>query len=144
MIRAFITTWSIVDNHVVNPIVDYVDTLSLAEPITCNMYYPDADANGIPDKPYVLVIVKGPVGIEQLKNLAGVKMIPAYGFNTPVSEIPSAVKTAIKDEMVSKGVPLSAFADVVVYGDFLKRLAKYFSVGFNNFRPLSDASVDWS
>lgn len=140
MIRAFISTWSQVDGAIAHPILGYVDTPP-ANPIlfTCRMFFPDADQDGLPDKLRVLVIVIGDAGetrVEELKNLAGVKMLPAYPFQKPISEIPQGAKDAIKTAIVNEGIPLSALSGVVVYGDFLKKVAKYFSAGHRGFGRL--------
>jgi len=132
-IRAFISTWSLAGDRIENPIVDYVDTLP-NQGIVCNMYYPDADGNGIPDKDRVLIIVRGPkVTIETIKDLTGVKMLPAYRFDKPISEIPQNVKNAIKTAITNEGIPLSALSGLVVYGDFMKKVARYFSVNHKGF-----------
>jgi|GEM_PF-3697158 len=137
MIRAFISTWQLVGDQVTNPIVDYVDTLppaqTVAERIICSMHYPDADANGLPDKNRVLVIVEGPITIEGLAQLPGVKMLPAYRFRKPIGEIPAAVRHAIKTQLQAEGIPLSALSGIRVYGDFLRAVARYFNTSHSGF-----------
>ena len=135
MIRAFITTWSVVANYVHNPIVDYVDTLTDMG-IVCDMHYPDADQNGIPDRDRVLIIVQGPPQIENLNAIQGVRMLPAYRFQKPLSEIPENIKQAIKAAIVAEGIPLSALFGMVVYGDFLKKVARYFNASHKGFGML--------
>jgi len=55
-IRVFLTTWSVIDNTVINPVTTKVETLPPLA-IVCSMVYPDAGANGLPDGPRALVIV---------------------------------------------------------------------------------------
>jgi len=145
MIRAFITTWSGVKGGTVsNPIIDYVDTLPNMG-IICSMHYPDTDADGLPDKPRVLVIVEGPPAIENLNNLAGVKMLPAYRFSKPISEIPQNVIDTVKSAIVNEGIPLSALSGIVVYGDFLKKIARYFNAshaGFGRYETVNDLDFE--
>lgn len=137
MIRAFITTWNIENlpngqKQVNNPIVDYVDTLTNVK-IRCSMFYPSRNPDGSVSKNRVLILVDGPPQIEQLANLAGVRMLPAYRFQKPISEIPQNVRDSIKTAIVNEGVPLSALSGIVVYGDFLSKVAKYFNVDFVGF-----------
>lgn len=137
MIRAFITTWSgEAGGRVTNPIVEYVDQVDpqvLTQPVICSMHYPDADENGLPDKDKVLVIVQGGPEIENLNNLQGVRMLPAYRFQKPVSEIPQNVRNAIISAVENEGIPRSALAGIEVYGDFLKKVARYFNVNHQGF-----------
>lgn len=134
MIRAFITTWELVGNHIQNPIVEQGEAIVSGQ-FTCSMFYPDADVDGIPDGTHVLILVKGAnPTIEDLAALPEVKMLPKYRFSKPVSEIPTGVKQVIKDYVVARGIaPSSVFDGVEVYGDFLKKLVKSFQVGFKGF-----------
>jgi len=147
-IRAFVTTWSVDDlpngqRQIHNPIVDYIDA-NVTEPITCSMHYPDADNAGLPNRNRVLILVRSTVipvaTLDSLGNLTGVKLIPPYRFNKPISEIPDNVVQGIKDAIVAEGIPLSALAGMTIYGDFYRKIAKYFNVshsGFGNYEALS-------
>ena len=136
MIRAFISTWQFIpeEMRVTNPILEHGGALVSGE-FTCSMLYPDADQDGKPDGAHVLVLVKGDsLTVESLKDLSGVKMLPAYRLTKPVSEIPANAKQAIRAYVVDNNIaPVEIFDGVVVYGDFLKRLAKHFQVDFNGF-----------
>jgi len=100
--------------------------------IGTGMYYPDKDLDGIPDKDRVLILVRTKsyptYDFNSIKNLTGVKMLPAYRFDKPISEIPQNIKNAIKTVIVNEGIPLAALSDVVIYGDFIKKAAKYLNV----------------
>lgn len=144
MYRAFVCTWSgSAGGRITHPILEWLENPSNDPPfeVVCSMHYPDADVNGVPDKPEVLVLVWQPTGavdslgrnIEFLDTLAGVYMIPAYRLSKPVSEIPQPVKNDILNKLQAKGIPKSTFNDVVVYRDFLKKIAKYFKVGHIGF-----------
>lgn len=136
MIRAFIATWQLIPERmeVINPIAEYIGTAN--SPVSrVSMYYPDTDGNGLPDKNRVLVLVEGPPEIEQLVALQGVKMLPAYRFGKPISDIPSPVKTAVLNTLEAEGIPRAAMAGVEVYGDFIRKVAQYFSPAFKSFGP---------
>lgn len=141
MIRAFITTWTLSGNEITNPIRDYILTQATAGtplPVTANMFYPDADLNGFPDKPQVLVLVEGPATfgthtLDDFKNLTGVVEIPPYSFDMLIADIPTTTVNQIKTYLTNQGIPLSALSGVVIWGDFLKKVAKYFSIGFQSF-----------
>jgi len=141
MIRVFITAWSHVGNEITNPIRDYIMAQGAAGtplPVIASMCYPDRDINGIPDKPQVLVFVEGPAtfnghNLEDFQNLAGVVMIPPYTFDTLISTISTTTVNQIKTYITNQGIPLSALSGVVTWGDFLKKVAKYFSVNFQSF-----------
>jgi len=132
IIRAFLSTWSgVKGGDVITPIHSYLENRT--ELVTCWMHWPDANTDGLPDKNRVLVIVRGPLIIEQLGNLVGVKMLPAYRFDKPISEIPQAIKDVIKTAIVAEGIPLSALAGIEVYGDFMRKVAKYFNPNHKGF-----------
>ncbi len=129
-IRAFLSTWSLVDDEIHNPIVDHIDT----QPdmgITCSMIYPDADVNGLPDKPMVLILVEsqqvhGPV-LEQLKNLDGVTLIPGQRPDKKMNSLPPSVANDIDGVVSSFGIPRSVVTGATAYSDFLGGIAKYVS-----------------
>jgi len=141
MIRAFITSWSQSGIDITNPIRDYILAQAAAGtplPVTASMFYPDADLNGIPDKPQVLVLVEGPAtfgghSLEDFQNLSGVVLIPPYTFGTLISSIPTTTVNNIKTYITNQGIPLSALSGVVTWGDVLKKVASYFSVNFQGF-----------
>lgn len=133
MIRAFITTWALVENQIQNPIVEYINANQLSDPVTCSMFYPDHNGDGVPDKNRVLILVHGQVEIEQLALLAGVRMLPAYSFQKPITEIPQNIIDTVKTAIVNEGIPLSALSGIVIYGDFLKKVANYFDATFKDF-----------
>lgn len=136
MIRAFICKWSLVDNNtrVMHPILAWFEANEATAPAaTLSMHYPDADQDGVPDKPYVLVLVEGPPEIEQLDNLAQTWMLPPWRFSKPVSELTTVQRGAILTKIDNAGIPRSHFAGVETYGDFLKKVAKYFCVSHSGF-----------
>lgn len=146
MLRAFITTWSAIDlgsgrRRITNPISSYVESNDIGLTVTCSMFYPDRDLNGLPDKSRILVIAHQPTGatnpqgqtIEAFGNLAGVYMLPAYRFQKPIAEIPQNVKNDVLAKLELEGIPASAVSGLTVYGDFLKKLAKYFQVNHAGF-----------
>lgn len=137
MIRAFICTWSSEPlpggfRQIHNPIVDHVVANNISG-VTCSMHYADADANGLPDKPRVLVMVEGPAVIETFANLAGVRMLPNVSFNTPADSIPQAIIDEVVAGLVAEGVPSNALNVPVKYGDILRDVARYLSPSHAGF-----------
>ena len=133
MNRVFISTWFNDSNHIRNPIVEYLDTqppLNEGDPrITCNMFYADADNNGIPDKARVLVVVQNCENyVTQISALTGVTMLPAYRLTKPISEIPANVKNAVKTKLTNWGMPLSILSGAVTYGDVIHLAMQHFSI----------------
>lgn len=137
MIRAFICPWELIaaESRITHPIVEQGESV-VTGPFVCSMFYPDADADGLPDGPHVLVLVEGDsVTIEALDSLEGVYMFPPHPFDTPLDQVPQA----IKDEVVALCVqenwmptePLFTVAQT--YGDCLKLMAKHFQSGFVSF-----------
>lgn len=142
MYRAFVSTWSgVAGGHITTPIQDFIGDSDLGMRLILRMYWPDKDGNGLPDRGLVLTVAWQPDGattpqgqtIEDFGNLAGVYMLPAYRFAKPVSEIPQAVKEDILTKLENRGIPRSTFSGVEVYGDFLRKVAKYFQVNFADF-----------
>lgn len=144
-IRAFLTTWSLVGNEIHNPIIDHVDTQPNMG-IILSMTYPDADANGIPDKPVVLVLVEsnqvaGPV-LEQLKNVDGVTLIPGQRPDKRMSTIAPSVRNDIDGLVALHKLPQSVVTGATTYGDFLGSISRYVSpnaVGVQRYIALRPA-----
>lgn len=129
-IRAFITTWSLIDSEIHNPIVDHIDT----QPdmgIICSMIYPDADSNGLPDKPMVLILVESQQvdghALEQLKNLNGVTLVPGIRPDKRMASIPPSVSSDIDGLVNAFGIPKSVVTGANNYSDFLGGISKYIS-----------------
>ena len=147
MIRAFITTWTDSGGEVNHPIKSYCDNPPL-NPILFifNESYTDRDANGIPDKPKILVICvadPGETRLEQLANLPGVVMVPAYSFDKLISDIPQVTQDQIKTYLTNNGIPLSVFAGVTRWGQVLRKVANYFGVTQDIQQDLRDRISEW-
>jgi len=154
VIRAFLTTWSgEAGGHTSNPILDWIEANDpRGLPIQCTMHWPSFRADdGLPDKARVLVVVQQPTGrtdsmgrtIEAFAGLPGVYMVPAYRFGKPVTEIPSNVRQAIRDKLVAEGIPLSALDGIEVYGDFLRKVAKYLAANHTGFGRLEQRDAEF-
>lgn len=144
MIRAFICKWSLTGNRVIHPILEWFEANEgTAPPAVLSMHYPDADVDGKPDGPYVLVLVQSPSpNVEQLGNLAQTWMLPAWRFSKPVSELTAAQREAILSKIDNAGIPRSYFAGVQTYGQFLKKIAQYFIPNFTGFGDHIEVAAD--
>lgn len=126
-IRAFLTTWSLIDGVIHNPIVDHIDT----QPdmgIIPSMIYGDADSNGLPDKPTVMVVVESTQVdghmLETLKNVEGVTLIPGMRPDKTMSKIPPSVAGDIDGLAAQFGIPHSVVTGATTYAQFLAGVAK--------------------
>lgn len=127
-IRAFITNWSLVNGSVTNPILDHLDT----QPdmgITLSMIYPDANADGLPDKPLVLVMAESDrVGggvLESLKNLAGVTLIPGARHDKHIATLPPSAKADIDGLASAFKIPASVVTGSTTMSDLIGGIEKY-------------------
>lgn len=133
-IRAFITTWTLIDGQIHNPIVDHIDT----QPdmgIICSMVYGDADANGLPDKAEVLVLVEsnqvsGHV-LEKLGNIQGVTLIPGQRPEKAIKGMPPSVRADIDGLVSAHKIPQSVVTGATSFGDMLRAMEKYISPNAN-------------
>lgn len=129
MIRAFICGWEFIPERmcVTNPFVELG--------VPCSMIYPDADADGLPDGPHVLVFVKADgVDTDALNALDGVYMFPPHPFDMPMSEVSQAVKDEVLGLCVANNwMPAEPLFTAQTYGDCLKLLAAHFQSGFVGF-----------
>ncbi len=134
MIRAFVTGWQLVGNQVLNPIVEQGESV-VSGPFACSMVYPDADANGLPDGPHVLIFVESDSPtIEDLDTLDGVYMFPPHAFDTPLADVPQSTKDEVLGLCASEGwMPTAPLFTAQTYGDCLKLLASHFQAGFTSF-----------
>ena len=133
-IRAFLTTWQLIGSDIHNPIIDHIDS----QPdlgIIASMIYPDADANGLPDKPLVLILVEsqqvpGAV-LEQLRNLAGVTLIPSARPDKPIATLPPSAKSDLDGLAAAHGIPQSAINNAATLGEALTNIEKYIAPNSN-------------
>lgn len=126
-IRAFLTTWTLVDGEIHNPIVDHIDTQPNMG-LICSMIYGDADGNGLPDKPTVMVIVESTQiagqAIEVLKNVEGVTLIPGQRPDKHMASLPPSVASDIDGLAAQYGIPRSVVTGATTYAQFLAGVAK--------------------
>lgn len=136
-IRAFITTWSLDTGAVTNPITAFIDARGETRQLELLTYAPSTTIDGVPDKNRLLVILRSTEiqasELEQLGALSGVRLVPPFPFSTPIADIPAAIRLGIRNAILAEGIPLEALANINTWGDFLRRVAKYFNVSFNNF-----------
>jgi len=126
--RLFLSTWTgAAGGEVKNPIVDYVGTLPNDGYVA--MFYGDADGNGLPDFPLVLVLVysKNYTGaqIETIaSNVAGVHLVPPLRWTYPLSDIPLAKLQAARTYLNNNGIDTSALTLSNTYGDLVKLIVQ--------------------
>lgn len=133
MTRIFLSTWSLVGNEIHNPVVDYVDTLPNMG-ITCMMFYPDADQNGLPDKAFVIVVMRSTTHdisalASDLNNVTGVKLIPPKKLSTTLASLTTAQRKYVRDLLESYGIPLSAVDAATTVAELLRMTVQYASSG---------------
>ena len=137
MIRAFITSWIYIpeESRVTHSIAEVYDAVCPNVPATISMFYPDADANGLPDGPHVLIFIESESpAIEQLDTLDGVYMFPPHSFNAPMADVSQAVKDEVLTLCsVNNWMPVDPLFTAETYGDCLRLLAKSFQIGFVSF-----------
>ena len=146
-IRAFITTWSLNGNRVENPIVNYVDTLP-AQGITCSMYYPDADQNGLPDKNFLIVLMRSDqltgAELETIGAAAGALVIDAQTYNKQLSSLNNGQQNKYKNLITNQGAPISIWDNSVTFGDLLVNYIKYLNPSFQGFGDHYTTNIgDW-
>lgn len=135
-IRAFLTTWSTIKRggliYVINSLSEYVDTLPPPS-IECVQYYADRDADGMPDKSYVLVLARStPESLARLDGLANVVQLPARRADKRIDEIPAQQKTAFIAATRARGIPDDVVIGAATVGDVIARIARHLSA--NNKR----------
>lgn len=139
MIRAFITTWStvVIDGvtHVKNPITLWAEANEASVPAgtKISMLYPDADANGFPDKAWVLVIAESTGDIEIFNSIAGVFMVLPSSYSTSLIGLSKPQQNSLKKSLTDAGLPVSIYDNAVTYGDLLEGIASYLIPGFQGF-----------
>jgi hypothetical protein len=143
-IRAFLSTWtaSNIDGGLIkidNPIVDYVDANSLD--VSCRMYYPDRDLDGLPDKNRVLIFTRSLTltgsQMENAKNLTGVSLIPPFPLDTVLSDIPAATRQTMLDIVNNNGIPTDGITLDSLYVDVLNTIIVFFVPSFPGIKNLA-------
>lgn len=90
------------------------------------MYYGDADNNGLPDYPLVLVLVYSSnftgAQIENAvaTNVPAAHLIPSIPWNTALSSIPTAKLQAARTYLTNNGIDTSSLTLQNTYGDLVK------------------------
>ena len=153
-IRIFACTWTTRQEdgmtHVYNPIQAYFEENSVApDRITIGTLWPDRDPDThLPVFSYCLVNVRSPdipgSTLEQLDNLGGVTMIPAYRLTKPWDEIPQAVRDAIATRLGNLGAPSTIWTNNTIYRDFLIKLGKWVRSIFDiaNYDAIPETEFD--
>lgn len=137
-IRAFLSTWRFVPDPINgggelrNPIEDHLETQAGIN-VVVSYFYPDRNADGLPDKDVILVLVESPTmsgkDLEALQNVAGVTLIPAYRGNKPLSELPKPAVDAITSMMTTHKIPASTINSSATMQDVISKIAGYVSPG---------------
>lgn len=133
MIRAFLSTWSLVGSEVHNPIVDYID-VQPPMGIVCNMFYPDSNVDGLPDKAFLMVVMRSETHdisalAEDVGALPGVKLIPPYRLDTPMSSLNTPAKNVIRNVLLQYGLPDTLVDTSNTIGDLLLMILANISAG---------------
>lgn len=134
MIRVFLTTWSVqagVLVHGLTGVIDSVPDQQLVPPterFRARLLSPDADADGLPDQPSVMLIINGDSTIEAWAELPGVDMLPPFALNQLIADIPTATVGAVIAALESHGIPYPAVQGSATAGDLLDRIIAYYRV----------------
>lgn len=125
--RIFLCPWTgVAGGTVSNPVHDYVGTTANQGFVA--MYYGDADNNGLPDYPLVLVLVYSSnfTGAQIENNVAAnvpaAHLIPPIPWNTVLSSIPTAKLQAAQTYLANNGIDTSSLTLQNTYGDLVKRV----------------------
>lgn len=127
IIRLFLTSWFIFQSSVYNPISQYIEDTENAGGYVppfefMQNYYPSALSNGQPNKPLVLVMIKGSTDIEQFDNIPGVYMIPPSRYSQPLTSGMRKKFQAVSD---SFGVPSALIDSATTQGEAITAVMRY-------------------
>lgn len=109
MIRAFLTTWSLRISaegmRVVNPVLDYLDANTLSASVRASYHYADADQDGKPDHPFLVVVVDSdaPEMEDVLGALDGVMLSPPHALNKRTQDVPQPDKDRANGALAAAG-----------------------------------------
>lgn len=153
-IRAYITKWWVTDpdgvkigvanrptpaelasypsRQIQHPILQWVDN-NPAVSVELSMHFPDADADGLPDKDYLLVLVHSPAEIPALATLPDVWAFSSQRFDREVAGMTEGQRNAGFAVSDQAGVPRNVLAGSRTCGEFLKRIAKYLQPAHQGF-----------
>ena len=129
-IRLYLCNWWIEENRVVNPISNIADISTGFEYIS--YHYPEAGSDGLPKKNICLVFVKG-TDFSAFNALDTVDKLPKIDLSVAIDDTPNLKAAAINLLKNKYGVPLSIFADCVIWRDVIKVICKYIEPNFKSF-----------
>lgn len=147
-IRAFLCRWTESQNGefvaIENPIDQYLNDVSLSDPSVVGInFYARLSQAKRPNRLYMLKIIRGNLTTQEWNSIGaitGVRMSPAFKFSTPVSAVPTNVRSAIRSALDSVGCPRSVYDSAPTVGAFLRNLTAELNpdrVGFGGWE-LSD------
>ena len=123
-IRAFLTTWTLVDGEIHTPIVDHIDTQPDMGIIVSLIT--DNGADGLPDGPLILALVESNrvagAALEVLGNLEGVDLIPPQRPDKKISSLPASARANLDDLVARNKIPASAVTGSDTLGDVLRAI----------------------
>ena len=140
MIRVYISSWELRTDeagggYVWNPITDAMESLPTLPAETprdqrnsARLLYPDADADGKPDGPTVMIIARGP-NAEDYQGLPGVDMLPPFDLSTAISSIPQPTVDSVVAMLADHGIPFPVIEGTATAGELLDRIVGSFSPG---------------
>lgn len=86
-----------------HPILAHVE--AVGAPISLSMQYPDHDADGLPDGPWVLILARCPDSFDidnELRSLTGVRQLPIKRIDAPLAQNEKrAIERLLRDEGLS-------------------------------------------
>ncbi len=107
--------------------------------IVMQNYYPPFEGmqgNHLPPvgKPYMLVRVKGPELVRDLRNIPHVELLPDIHFRRPWSEIDGYTRRDIENQLERAFMRQAMPTDPKTWGDVINGIARYINPKFKGFR----------
>ena len=113
-----------------NPILDASELATGFEWIS--YHYPEADSNGLPKKNICLVFIKGS-DFSTFDGLSEVDKLPEGNLSVAINDTPLLKQKAINLLKNTYDVPVSIFADCVIWRDVIKIICKHMHPDFKSF-----------
>lgn len=150
-IRVFINFWREQDDgstvSVYDPIDDYLNDISLSGPFVGVNFYGTIAVNKRPDKLFLLKVCRADITDAEwatLANLANVRMLPAYAFDTPTANLKTNESNAITRALEHLQIPVETFTAASTIGGFFRSVCQHIKPEFSDFGEWELAPEEWA
>jgi len=149
-IRIFLNVWTEEESgglvQVKDPIDEALANISLSAPVDMRTFHARRSLANRPDKLFLIKVIKGNLTSAewtQIDSIPGVRMLPAFRFDMPISEVPTTIKNNIKTKLNALGVPREVFDGAATVGGFFRNVLTWLNDDYLGYGDIEMEPAEW-